>query len=104
MRTERKSDNHNTGFIKLILLVIIVILVLSYFGINLKKVAQSDTGKENFSFVWEMAQKGWAFILDVWNKYLATSANWLWHEVILKYIWSPLSQQLDKLIKKWYYT
>jgi hypothetical protein len=90
----------NRGFIKLILLIIVVILVLSYFGISLRKVAQSDTGKDNFSFIGDMAAKGWAFIVDIWNRYLATSANWIWNEIILKYIWGPLSQQLDKFTKK----
>ena len=89
-----------SGFIKLILLIIVVVLVLSYFGISVKKVAESDTGKENFSFVWDMAGKSWAFLVDIWNKYLATAAYWLWTDIILKYVWPPVPPYVDKFIKR----
>ncbi|MEK7478084.1 MAG: hypothetical protein AAB645_01815 [Patescibacteria group bacterium] len=91
---------NNRGFIKLILLIIVVILVLSYFGISLRKIVESNTSKDNFSFVWDMAGKGWIWLVNVWNNYLATSARWFWNEMILKYVWSPLSSYLDKFIRK----
>ena len=48
--------------VRFIILVIILILALSYFGISLRDVAQSPTGQDNFSFVWAYVKDGWEII------------------------------------------
>lgn len=54
---------------RFIILVIILILALSYFGISIREVAQSPTGQDNFSFVWTYIKDGWeiltAFIAEL---------------------------------------
>lgn len=47
---------------RFIILVIILILALSYFGISLREVAQSPAGQDNFSFVWAYVKDGWEII------------------------------------------
>ncbi|HEY0979742.1 MAG TPA: hypothetical protein VGE23_02795 [Candidatus Paceibacterota bacterium] len=55
--------------VRFIILVIILILALSYFGISIREVAQSPTGQDNFSFVWTYVKDGWeiltAFIAEL---------------------------------------
>lgn len=48
--------------IRFILLVVILILALSYFGISIREVATSPTGEDNFSFVWAYVKEGWELV------------------------------------------
>lgn len=45
--------------VRFIILVIILILALSYFGISIRDVATSPTGQENFTYVWGYVKEGW---------------------------------------------
>lgn len=48
--------------VRFIILVIILILALSYFGISIRDIAQSPTGEDNFTFVWNYVRDGWEII------------------------------------------
>ncbi len=75
------NRNHTSkGFIKYIIIIGAVILVLSYFGFNLRSIVESDTSKGNFSYVWNG-------VVQIWNTYLAQPAHWLWKEIIVDIIW-----------------
>ena len=93
------ASNKKSGFIKLILLIVVVILVLSYFGVNLRNVANSDAGQANFSFLKETCIKVWDWIVNVWQTYLADKASYLWNDVYVKYVWVPFTQSIDKIHK-----
>lgn len=47
---------------RFIILVIILILALSYFGISIRDIAQSPTGQDNFNFVWMYVKDGWEIL------------------------------------------
>lgn len=61
--------------VRFIIVLIILILALSYFGISLRDVAQSPTGQENFSFVWGYIQEGWEIITTWLATFLAAVKN-----------------------------
>lgn len=48
--------------VRFIILIIILILALSYFGISIRDVAQSPTGEDNFTFVWNYVKEGWEIL------------------------------------------
>lgn len=48
--------------VRFIILIIILILALSYFGISIRDVATSPTGEDNFSFVWAHVKEGWELL------------------------------------------
>ena len=48
--------------VRFIILVIILILALSYFGISIRDIAQSPTGEDNFTFVWNYIKEGWEIL------------------------------------------
>lgn len=50
--------------IKLIILVIAVLLVLSFFGISLQSIIDSPAGQANIQFIWEIILIGWNWIVD----------------------------------------
>ena len=92
-------SNKNSGFIKLVLVIIVVILLLSYFGVSLRKVANSQAGKDNFGFVKEIGVKVWDFCLSIWNQYLEQKVLFIWNDIIVKYGWNFITQMIDKLHK-----
>lgn len=60
-----RKNNYEDGFVKEILLIIIVIIILSYFGINIKDILDSEAIKNNFLYVWEL-------LGYVWNNYIVS--------------------------------
>jgi len=62
------SHNINTikkekGLIKYIFYIFIIILILSYFGFNLKEFMLSDSVQNNLGFIWD-------WIIKLWKDYL----------------------------------
>ncbi|MBI3633054.1 MAG: hypothetical protein HY226_02065 [Candidatus Vogelbacteria bacterium] len=57
----------NKGFIRVIILVLVAILILSYLKIDLRGLVSSDTTQGNLSYVW-------SFIQHVWYDYIKTPA------------------------------
>jgi|SRR3989344_762845 len=76
--------------IRIFIFVVIVLLVLSYFGFNVRSLAESPTTRENFSFVT-------TFIVDIWNDYLKRPATFLWKDIFIKLIWNPAIENLQKI-------
>jgi len=49
--------------VRLIIIVAILILALSFFGISIRAIVESPTGHDNFTFLWELIRTGWNIIL-----------------------------------------
>ena len=84
------------GFIGLLLLVIVALIILSYFRINIKNIIESETGKENFGYVWAILQKIWDFVEGIWLNYLSTPVMFVWNELFVNLIWKGIITNLDK--------
>ena len=67
--------NHNKGLIRTIIIIIIALLILSYFGISIQSVVNSPTSQSNFSYVW-------GGISYVWTTYLAAPLTALWNIIV----------------------
>ncbi len=78
---------HQGGFIKIIVIIVVALLVLSYFGFNLRSLADSPTTQDNFSYAASTT-------VNVWSKYLAKPATYVWNEIFLNLIWNPALEQL----------
>lgn len=84
-----EKKNGTRGFIKLIILIVIGLIVLGYFGLNIKDILASPVVKENLAYAWEIAK-------HVWNTWLAAPAQWIW-EHILKFLWELFLNGLNGL-------
>lgn len=72
--------NSQRGIVKTILIVLIGIIILSYFGINLQQVTQSDLLKKNLAFTWGIVTTTWTNyvyepIIGIFHKGSSDSTN-----------------------------
>jgi len=74
--------NTQSGLIQWIILIVIAILILSYFGFSLRDLGDDPTTQDNFAFVVE-----WLKI--IWVDYLRGPAIWAW-ENIISFVWNEL--------------
>lgn len=49
--------------IRFIIVLAILILALSYFGISIRHIVESPSGSDNFSYVWNLVQNGWEILV-----------------------------------------
>ena len=90
MDKNTKKIPGNRGLIGIIILLVIGIFALSYFGISLRKITESDTGQENIGFVKETSIK-------LWDNVLRGPAEYLWNDIWLDLSWHPFVDTLKSL-------
>ncbi len=79
----------NEGLIRFVVLLLIAIVVLGFFGISLKSVFQKQSVQENLSFVWQTTQY-------VWNTYLAVPAQYAWN-IFYNLLWRSFLENAERL-------
>lgn len=84
-----KYETNRGVLVKWIIIIIAVILVLSYFGISIRSTAESATGQDNFSYVWNG-------IVNIWNNYIKDPATYLWN-IFVDLIWEPAIHNLQNM-------
>lgn len=82
--------NSNGGLVKTVILVVIILLVLAYFGFNLRSVVNSPTFQDNWALIRDA-------VVSLWNTYLRAPADYLWNQIFMPYIWQPLIRNLEKM-------
>lgn len=82
--------NSQRGIVKTVILIVIALLVLSYFGFDLKRAAENPQTRSNFSYVI-------GFATSTWNTYLARPATYLWNDVFIDLIWNTAIDNLENI-------
>lgn len=80
---------HQRGFVKWIVIIIIALIVLGYFGFDIREIIESDQVQENIQYVW-------GFVVDVWDTYLKGPAVYLWN-LWIDLIWTPFVENMQNL-------
>ena len=75
--------------LRLIIFIIIIIAVLSYFNFNIRTFFESDIVKNNFGFIWNWTSY-------VWNNYLKAPLEYLWNDVFINLIWNSFIENLQR--------
>lgn len=70
------------GFIKYIIIIIIILGLLAFFNIDLRGIFESDAMSKNLGFLTEWGTK-------IWVDYLEPIWAWLWENIIRDYIYEP---------------
>lgn len=57
--------------VRFLILLAILILALSFFGISIRAIVESPTGHDNFTFIWQLIQTGWHILVGWFGVILA---------------------------------
>lgn len=63
------------GFIKAIVLIVILLIILGYFGYNVEEIINSPIVQKNLDYAWN-------FTKFVWTNYLETFFEFVWNKII----------------------
>ncbi|MFA6430106.1 MAG: hypothetical protein WC229_03435 [Candidatus Paceibacterota bacterium] len=77
----------NKGLIKMVVVVVIALIVLGYFGFNIKDIIESDSVQTNLQYVW-------GFIKTFWNNYLAAPVIFVWDKFVVGVLWRLIQEGL----------
>jgi|SRR3989344_3976687 len=78
------------GFIQLIIILIIVLIVLGYFGFNIQQIIQSPSVSGNLNYVWGLA-------VNLWSNYLIVPVTFVWNKIIVGMFWNTFTNLIDKV-------
>ena len=85
-----KNINTESGLIKLIVIIIIAIIVLSYFGFDLRAIVEAPETQGNLGYVWGL-------VVHVWDTYLVGPATYLWNDVFIDLLWNTFIENMDRM-------
>ena len=69
------KNTNRGGLVRTAILIGIVLILLAYFGLNLRGIVASQTFQDNWQFVSGLA-------IDIWTKYLSVAIMFFWDRVI----------------------
>ncbi|OGD68987.1 hypothetical protein A2996_01455 [Candidatus Campbellbacteria bacterium RIFCSPLOWO2_01_FULL_34_15] len=82
--------NKNSGFLQLVLVIIIGIIILSYFGFNLRGIVEAPQTQENLGYAWGL-------VTDFWNTYLAGPVLYFWNDIFIDLLWSSFVENMERI-------
>lgn len=77
----------NKGLIKMVVVIVIALIVLGYFGFNIKDIIESNAVQTNLQYVW-------GFIKTFWNNYLAAPVIFMWDKFVVGVLWRLIQEGL----------
>jgi hypothetical protein len=81
--------NTQQGFIKMVILIVIGLIILGYFGFDIRKAIESPVARSNIEYAKDA-------VVYVWNTYMKGPAEYLWH-IFIDLIWGPALENLKKM-------
>ena len=79
----------NQGLVKLLILILIALIVLGYYGISVRNAVQNPTTQDNVSYIWNGT-------VYVWDTYLKAPAGYRWN-IFVNDIWTPAINNLENI-------
>lgn len=89
----RKSfKNKQGGFLRMVVIVIVTILILVYWGEDIKKFLETDQAKQ-------IAKKIIVIMRDIWAGYIKVPLALIWDKVVVDIIWNMILKPLIGQVK-----
>ena len=80
----------NRGIIRLVIILVVVLLVMSYYGISLRSVVNNPVTQDNVGYVATTS-------VSIWQNYLKTPVTYLYQNIFMTLIWNPAIDNLTKM-------
>lgn len=81
--------NQGFGLISFIIILLIAIIVLGYFGISLRTIFGGGTSRDNLDYAWQT-------IKYVWNTYLTVPAYYVWN-IFYNLLWRSFVENAERI-------
>ena len=81
---------YTKGMIKTIILALIVIIILSFFGYDLRAIVEDPLTQNNLHYVTDG-------IVSVWHKFLKKPVEYLWDKIFVGIIWDSLENYISRI-------
>ncbi len=82
-------NNQGLGLIGFIIILIIAIIVLGYFGISLRTIFGGGTTRDNLDYAWQIVK-------DVWENYLKVPAYYCWN-IFYNLLWRSFVENAERI-------
>jgi hypothetical protein len=76
--------------VKLIILIIIAIIALSYFGFDLRGIVEAPQTQENLSYVWGL-------LISLWENILRRPVLFFWQNIFIDLLWETFVSNFERL-------
>lgn len=84
------NNTNEKGFLKTIILIVIALIVLGYFGFDITKIIQTPTVQTNLNATWDFTSK-------IWNTYLAGPFVYIWDHFVVGVVWQIFKSGMTAL-------
>lgn len=81
--------NTKKGLIKTIIIIVIALIVLGFFGFNVRDIITSPSVQDNLNYVW-------GFVANAWDTYLKGPAEYLF-DIFKNLIWGAFVSNLESI-------
>jgi hypothetical protein len=81
---------YNRGLIKTIIVIVIGLIVLGYFGFNIEDIIKSPNVQSNLN-------AAWGFVEKIWNNYLAGPVIYVWDKFVVGVLWKFIEAGLSNV-------
>ncbi len=81
--------NQGFGLISFIIILIIAIVVLGYFGISIRSIFGGGTSRDNLDYAWQT-------IKYVWDTYLTVPAYYVWN-IFYNLLWRSFVENAERI-------
>jgi hypothetical protein len=71
---------YKKGLVKMIIVIVIALVALGYFGFNIKDIIESQSVQNNLHYVWD-------FVVKIWSLYLAAPVVFVWNKFVVGVLW-----------------
>ncbi|HJN62798.1 MAG TPA: hypothetical protein QGH03_01010 [Candidatus Paceibacterota bacterium] len=82
--------NRQGGLIKLIIVIIIAIIVLSYFSFDLRSIVEAPQTQDNLGYVWEL-------LTILWVDYLSQPILYFWNNIFIDLLWETFISNFERI-------
>ena len=79
---------HNKGLIKALIVIIIALIVLGYFGFDVRDILNGATVQSNLHAAWE-------FVVMIWDKFLSVPFTYIWDKIVVGILWKVIESAVS---------
>ena len=84
------KEKRGISIVGVLFLGFVLLLVLSYFRINIRSVVESPEAQDNINYVGGGTR-------NLWNDYLKKPASYLWNDVFVNIFWQSFINNMERI-------